>query len=72
MSALFNFQSMLTVILLAICTCSYLRPRFPSFLDSKRPGFLGVLGRFAVVGDRLSPYVSLACIGMGVATVLLR
>ncbi|EPR61179.1 putative transmembrane protein 167, partial [Toxoplasma gondii TgCatPRC2] len=71
MSALFNFQSMLTVVLLAICTCSYLRPRFPSLVDNKRPGFKGVLGRLAVVGDRLSGYVSLACILLAFATLFL-
>ncbi|PFH34298.1 putative transmembrane protein [Besnoitia besnoiti] len=72
MSALFNFQSMLTVVLLAICTCTYLRPRFPSLIDNKQPGFKGVLGKFAVLGDRLSGYVSAACVLMAFSTLFLR
>lgn len=34
-SALFNFQSLLTVILLLICTCTYVRSIVPSLLDSR-------------------------------------
>lgn len=30
----------------------------------KAPGFLGMFGRFAVIGDRLSPFVSGACMIM--------
>nr|ABV22162.1 conserved small protein [Perkinsus chesapeaki] len=72
MSALFNFQSLLTVLLLTICTCTLLRPKFPSFIDNHKPGFVGFFGRFAVIGERLSPYVSLACIIMAVVTLFLR
>nr|CAD7591858.1 unnamed protein product [Timema genevievae] len=35
-SALFNFQSLLTVILLLICTCAYIRSIFPSLLDRNK------------------------------------
>ena len=35
MSALFDFQGLLVVMLLSICTCSYLRPRFGNFLQPK-------------------------------------
>ncbi|KAJ6636316.1 Protein kish-A [Pseudolycoriella hygida] len=38
MSALFNFQSLLSVILLLICTCTYLRSLFPSLLDRNKTG----------------------------------
>ncbi|EEA05232.1 uncharacterized protein CMU_043060 [Cryptosporidium muris RN66] len=72
MSALFNFQSMLVVVLLCICTCSYLRPKIPSLIDNKKAGFLGILGKMAVIGDRLSPYVSISCILMGFMTILYR
>ena len=37
-SALFNFQSLLTVILLLICTCAYVRSLFPSLLDRHKTG----------------------------------
>ncbi|RZC42379.1 DUF1242 domain containing protein [Asbolus verrucosus] len=39
MSALFNFQSLLTVVLLIICTCAYLRSLFPSMMDRNKVGY---------------------------------
>ncbi|KAL8424350.1 hypothetical protein Efla_000807 [Eimeria flavescens] len=54
MTALLNLQSMLVVLVLSICTCSFLRPSFPSIIDKRAEGFRGVAGRLAVVGDRLS------------------
>ncbi|GJN19645.1 hypothetical protein PR202_gb06941 [Eleusine coracana subsp. coracana] len=36
-SALFNFHSFVTVVLLLICTCTYLKMHFPSLLV-KRTG----------------------------------
>jgi len=86
MTALFNFQSLLTVLLLAVCTATYTRPRFPAFIDPKKPGFvgmymssacakslhLGLFGRFAVIGERLSPYISLGCLAMALVTIFGR
>jgi len=34
-SALFNFHSFLTVILLGICACTYFKMQFPAILDQK-------------------------------------
>ena len=42
-SALFNFQSLLMVILLLICTCAYIHERMPSLLDNNKKGFVRVL-----------------------------
>ncbi|XAO22699.1 protein kish-A [Cryptococcus bacillisporus CA1280] len=42
MSALFNFQSLLLVLLLLICTCTYVRGTAPSLVDRNREGFLGL------------------------------
>ncbi|XP_028967788.1 uncharacterized protein LOC100902318 [Galendromus occidentalis] len=63
-SAIFNFQSLLTVILLVICTCAYVRSLYPSLLDKNKQGLRGTFWKFARVGERLSPWVSLACLGM--------
>ncbi|KAJ7131743.1 DUF1242-domain-containing protein [Mycena crocata] len=71
MSALFNFQSLLLVIILLICTCTYVRALFPSLVDRNKTGFLGIFFMSARVGERLSPYVSLACLAMA-ATTLIR
>lgn len=38
-SAIFNFQSLLTVILLLICTCAYIRAMAPSLLDKNKTGY---------------------------------
>jgi hypothetical protein len=72
MSALFNFQSLLTVLILTICTCSFLRSKLPAYINPKLEGFMGVFGKFAVVGDRLSPYVCIACFLMAGATIFVR
>ncbi len=37
-SALFNFQSLLTVVLLLICTCAYLRSLAPRMLNKNKEG----------------------------------
>ncbi|KAF9530834.1 hypothetical protein CPB83DRAFT_810303 [Crepidotus variabilis] len=67
MSALFNFQSLLLVILLFICTCTYVRAVAPSLVDRNKVGFPGLLFKAArVVGERLSPYVGLACLTMAI------
>ncbi|KAL4609498.1 protein kish-A [Arapaima gigas] len=67
MSAIFNFQSLLTVILLLICTCAYIRALAPSLLDKNKTGILGIFWKCARIGERKSPYVACCCIIMAVA-----
>ncbi|KAF9300050.1 hypothetical protein BGZ74_008343 [Mortierella antarctica] len=69
MSALFNFQSLLLVILLLICTCTYVQSQ-TRLLDRNKTGITGIFWKLARIGERLSPYVSLACIVMGVSLLL--
>ncbi|XP_015603661.1 protein kish-A [Cephus cinctus] len=64
MSALFNFQSLLTVVLLLICTCAYIRSIVPSVLDRNKVGFLGTFWKCARIGERKSPYVAISCLFM--------
>src|SRR2546423_3326605 len=40
MSALFNFQSLLLVILLLICTSTYLHAQIPAVMDRNKHGYL--------------------------------
>jgi hypothetical protein len=61
-TALFNFTSLLTVLLLFICTCAYLRPM--QWIDTRRTGFAGVFFRAGRIGERRSDFVALACILM--------
>ncbi|XP_056166159.1 uncharacterized protein LOC115671811 isoform X3 [Syzygium oleosum] len=46
MSALFNFHSFLTVVLLVICTCTYVKMHFPAILE-QRTGFRGFFWKAA-------------------------
>lgn len=77
MSALFNFESLLLVIILSICTCTYLHAQIPAVMDRNKHGYyirfprlmdsmLGIFWKFARIGERLSPYVSICCILMAV------
>lgn len=49
-SALFNFQSLLQVILLLICACAYARAFMPRFVDGLRHGPASLLWKFARIG----------------------
>ncbi|CAL5214985.1 unnamed protein product [Lathyrus oleraceus] len=66
MSALFNFHSFLTVVLLVISTCTFLKMQFPSILQQKT-GFRGFFWKAARIGERLSPWVATGFISMGVS-----
>ncbi|KAF9123855.1 Kanadaptin [Mortierella sp. 14UC] len=48
-SALFNFQSLLLVILLMICTCTYVQSQ-TSLLDRNKTGVLGIFWKAARIG----------------------
>lgn len=38
-SALFNFESLLLVIILLICTCAYVKAQLPSLMDRNKTGY---------------------------------
>ncbi|KAH9398778.1 hypothetical protein TYRP_018589 [Tyrophagus putrescentiae] len=65
MSAIFNFQSLLVVILLLICTCTYIRS-MTAILDRRKTGFLGTFWKCARIGERKSPWVAACCLVMAV------
>uniref|UniRef100_F7EGZ2 Protein kish n=1 Tax=Ornithorhynchus anatinus TaxID=9258 RepID=F7EGZ2_ORNAN len=71
-SAIFNFQSLLTVILLLICTCAYIRSLAPSLLDKNKTGVLGVFWKCARIGERKSPYVAVCCIVMAFSILFMQ
>ncbi|XP_064475120.1 protein kish-A [Ornithodoros turicata] len=72
MSALFNFQSLLTVVLLLICTCAYVRSLSPSLLDKNKEGFLGIFWKCARIGERKSPWVAACCVSMAFSILFLQ
>ncbi|KAK4027651.1 hypothetical protein OUZ56_016698 [Daphnia magna] len=65
MSALFNFQSLLTITLLLICTCAYIRS-LTSLLDRNKTGFLGLFWKSARIGERKSQYIAVSCVFMAI------
>ncbi|KAK2760883.1 hypothetical protein FQN54_002123 [Arachnomyces sp. PD_36] len=67
MSALFNFQALLLVILLIICTSAYAHQIMPGIMDRNQNGLFGIFWKCARIGERLSPYVSICCILMAIA-----
>ncbi|GKY90522.1 hypothetical protein MPSEU_000025900 [Mayamaea pseudoterrestris] len=75
MSALFDLSSLLTVLLLGICTCTYIRELRPAIFDPplppdgspiKREGILGFLWKLSRIGERVSPYVGACCAIMAI------
>ncbi|KAH7125239.1 hypothetical protein B0J11DRAFT_527788 [Dendryphion nanum] len=67
MTALFNFHSLLLVILLTICTATYAHSTiFTGLIDRNKDtnGAIRQVWKAARIGERLSPYVSLACVVM--------
>lgn len=71
-SALFDFANFLTVILLFICTCTYLHGKAPDMLDRNKKGFPGVFWKAARIGERLSPYISVGCLYMALHVLFIR
>ncbi|XP_022919713.1 protein kish-A [Onthophagus taurus] len=62
MSVLFSFQSVVIILLLLICTCTYLRSLFPSIIDRNKNGWSGSFWKCARIGERMSPYVGMFCL----------
>ncbi|KAL7672298.1 hypothetical protein ACOME3_007187 [Neoechinorhynchus agilis] len=69
MSALFNFQSLMIVMSLLVCTCTYIKAIFPSVLTNKGSAFITTLWKFARIGERKSPYMALTCIALAFAVL---
>uniref|UniRef100_A0A8C6ZZ82 Protein kish n=1 Tax=Nothoprocta perdicaria TaxID=30464 RepID=A0A8C6ZZ82_NOTPE len=69
-SAIFNFQSLLTVILLLICTCAYIRSLAPSILDKNKTGYVDCFSPHA--GERKSPYVAVCCVVMAFSILFVQ
>ncbi|OEU17278.1 hypothetical protein FRACYDRAFT_184075 [Fragilariopsis cylindrus CCMP1102] len=64
MSAIFDFSSVLMILLLMICTSCYLRELRPGIFDGNRTGFGGFCWKMSRVGERMSPFVGAGCLFM--------
>lgn len=66
------------MLLLLICMAAYVRAATfnaatkRSFLDDHKHGILGIAWKFARIGERLSPWVAIACIVMAAHTLFMR
>ncbi|XP_055125595.1 protein kish-A-like [Symphalangus syndactylus] len=72
MSAIFNFQSLLNIILLLICTCAYIRSLAPSLLDRNETGLLGVFWKCIRIGEWKISYVAVCCMVMGFSILFIQ
>jgi hypothetical protein len=68
MSAFFDFPSLLVLILLFICSAAFTRSLYPNIfgLPNQHSGFYGIAWKASRIGERLSPYVAIACVIMAV------
>nr|XP_004657085.2 protein kish-A-like [Jaculus jaculus] len=72
LSAIFNFQSLLTIILLLMCTCAYIQSLAPSVLDRNKAGLLGIFWKCARIGEQKCPYVTVCCAVMAFSILFMQ
>ena len=62
---------MITLIVLLRCFSTYLGRTFKRIKNYKE-GFSGTIRTFSIIGDRLSPFVSIACIALALNNIFNR
>ena len=86
MSALFDFPSLIIVILLFICSTSFLRALYPSIFTTKSAednatststatqhrGLYGICWKASRIGERLSPAIAVTCIIMAFHVLFIK
>jgi len=77
MSALFDFPSLLVMLILIICSATFARSLRPEiFNDSKNvrshTGFLGIAWKASRIGERLSLWVAGSCIIAAVYVLFIK
>ncbi len=79
MSALFDFGSLLVVILLFICAASFTRSLYPTIFNNKtatnqndHDGLYGICWKASRIGERISPYVCGCCFLMAFHILFIR
>ncbi|KKO75507.1 transmembrane protein 167a [Vairimorpha ceranae] len=66
MSALFHFDSCCRLIILLICTVTYIKIHFPSWITNRTKGIPSTFYKLSVIGERLSIYVAFICLLFGI------
>lgn len=85
MSAIFDFPSLLVVILLFICSAAFTKSMYPALFDTpivdgngqvtdntKHTGLRGLCWKASRIGERLSPYVAVCCVLMSVHILFIK
>ena len=77
MSALFDFPSLLVMLLLLICSATFARSLRPEiFNDSQNvrshTGFMGIAWKASRIGERLSLWVSGSCLLAAVYVLFIK
>ena len=62
---------MMTLIVLLICFSTYLGRTFKR-IKTYKEGFSGTIRTFSVIGDRLSPFVSVSCVILAINNIFNR
>lgn len=76
MTALLNFGAMVRVLILFTCTITYLKPFFPQQFQNKLSNkkdpnaLVRIVYIGTVVGERLSPYISLLCMYYSLLSII--
>ena len=78
MSALFDFSSLIIVILLFISLVTHTKSLYPTIfndaegVEHPHSGLKGICWKFSRVGERCSPYIGGACIIMAIHLLFIR
>ncbi|KAI0980325.1 hypothetical protein GJ496_005779 [Pomphorhynchus laevis] len=72
MSALFNFNSLLIVIVLLVCTCTYTKRMIPSIIAEHGGLLSNCAWKLARIGERKSVYVSAVCVSLGIYILFIK
>ncbi|WUR03367.1 protein kish [Vairimorpha necatrix] len=70
MSALFHFDSFCRLLIILVCTVTYVKIHFPSWITKRTKGIPSTFYKLSVIGERLSVYVSLICFIFGMRKLL--
>lgn len=71
MSAIFNFQSLLVVIMLLIATCSYITSYASTFIGNRKEyGIWAFIWKGSRIGDRCSLWISISCLALSVKVLV--
>ncbi|XP_047587070.1 protein kish-A-like [Lutra lutra] len=72
MSAISNFQRLLTVILQLMWTCTNIRSLAPSPLDRNKTGLFDIFWKCAQTGEQKSFCVAVCCIVMAFSILFIQ